>query len=376
MRLHWIAVAALVTLAACTTQPPPQLADAAALTPEHLLEGAPLGVAAGRRPADPRLLAITDEMRVFLAEHVPAHGNPSRKIDLILEAILDRGLEFQYDNLLTLPAREAFRQRAGNCMSFTNLFLALAREAGLRAHYQEVMVPPTWTDGGAAWLYNLHVNVLVDLPGTDQVVDFNGGDKRRSYPRRLLGDEAGEARHHNNIGVHWMTHGDPEKAFVHFRRAIELQPEAGHSWTNLGTLFRREGLHPRAEAAFRRAIDLDREPVAMGNLARLYREEGLDALADRYERQVERLRARNPYYQFHLAERAYAAGDYHTAQRRLESALRRQAGDARFYHLLAMIMLQRGEHGAARALLQQARTLAEPGERSRYQNDLELLASG
>lgn len=366
----------LLLLAGCASQPPAQFAPEAQLAPDDLLDGRPFGVGPGEAPEDPGLLVVNDDMRAFLAERVPERASDSRKVELILEGILAGGLELEYDNLLTLPASEAFYRRAGNCMSFTNLFLALAREVGLRASYQEVMVPPTWTEGEHAWFYNLHVNVLVDLPGAEQVVDFNLGDYLRAYPRRLISDEAGESRYHNNLGVHFMTHEDPARAFLHFRRALALQPGAGHVWTNLGTLYRRQGELARAEAAFRHAIELDHEPVAMSNLARLYREQGLPQLAANYARQVDRVRSKNPYYQYYRAKQSYEAGAYLNAQRHLEKALRTQAKDHRFHHLMAMILTQRRQPELARQFLRQAEALAVDSEKQRYGNKLELLAGG
>jgi Flp pilus assembly protein TadD len=364
----------LLLLAGCSSQPPAQFAAAAPPGPAALLDGRLFGVGPADAPEDPGLLAVNDDMRAFLAERVPERASDSHKVDLILEGILAGGLELEYDNLLTLPASEAFYRRAGNCMSFTNLFLALAREVGLRASYQEVMVPPTWTEGDNAWFYNLHVNVLVDLPGAEQVVDFNLGDYLRAYPRRLISDEAGESRYHNNLGVHYMTHDDPSRAFLHFRQALVLQPGAGHVWTNLGTLYRREGELARAEAAFRHAIDLDHEPVAMSNLARLYREQGLPELAANYARQVDRVRSKNPYYQYYRAKQSYDAGAYGAAQRHLERALRTQTKDHRFHHLMAMILTRRHQPELARKFLRQAEALAGDGDRQRYGDKLQLLA--
>jgi len=366
----------LLFLAGCTSQPPAQFAAEAPPGPNALLDGRLFGVGPADAPEDPGLLAVNDDMRAFLAERVPERASDSRTVDLILEGILAGGLELEYDNLLTLPASEAFYRRAGNCMSFTNLFLALAREAGVRASYQEVMVPPTWTEGDKAWFYNLHVNVLVDLPGAEQVVDFNIGEYLRAYPRRLISDEAGESRYHNNLGVHYMTHDEPARAFLHFRQALVLQPGAGHAWTNLGTLYRREGELARAEAAFRHAIELDREPVAMSNLARLYREQGLPELAANYARQVDRVRSKNPYYQYYRAKRAYDAGAYGSAQRHLERALRTQAQDHRFHHLMAMILTQRRQPELARKFLRQAEALAGDSDKQRYGDKLDLLAGG
>jgi len=155
-----------------------------------------------------------------------------------------------------------------------------------------------------------------------------------------------------------------------------LQPGAGHAWTNLGTLYRREGELARAEAAFRHAIELDREPVAMSNLARLYREQGLPELAANYARQVDRVRSKNPYYQYYRAKRAYDAGAYGSAQRHLERALRTQAQDHRFHHLMAMILTQRRQPELARKFLRQAEALAGDSDKQRYGDKLDLLAGG
>jgi Flp pilus assembly protein TadD len=363
----------LLLLGGCATEPP-ALYDAP--PPAALLDGAVFGLDADDAPPDPDLLAVNDAMRAFLAEQVPAGAGDQRKVHAILRAIIGDGLQLQYDNLLTLTAAETFERRAGNCMSFTNLFLALAREAGVRANYQEVLVPPNWTAGESTWFYNLHVNVLVDYGGLEQVVDFNLRDYDNGYPRRLISDSAAESRHHSNVGVHWMTGGDPALAFLHFRRALELQPAAGHVWTNLGTLYRREGLEARAEAAFRRAIALDREPVAMSNLARLYREQGRPELAAWYEDQVAVFRGRNPYYLFHRAELAYEAGDYREARSLLRKALARHREDHRFHHLMAMSLLQLGDEAGGRRYLQSAAALAAEEDLARYNHKLELLAGG
>lgn len=363
----------LIVLPGCASHP--EAAFSEGMTTRELLDGAPFDVGSDARPPAPGLLQVDDPMRDFLAQRVPADANATAKVRHILHGILDDGLRMEYDNLRTLSAPEAFAARAGNCMSFTNLFIALAREAGLRVRYQEVMLPPNWSDGGSTWLYNLHVNAVVDLPGNaTQIVDFNLEDYDHNYPRRLLTDSAGEARHHNNMGVYWMTRDDPRQSFQHFRRAIELSPRTGHFWTNLGTLYRREGHTARAEAAMREAVSRDGEAVAMSNLARLYERHDRPVLAAHYENQVRAFRRKNPYYLYHLAQEAFAAGDAVVAKRHATDAIRQHDSDRRFHDLLAMAELELGNTAAARLSLQRALTLSEAPQREAYQNKLELLA--
>ncbi|MEQ8516308.1 MAG: transglutaminase domain-containing protein [Chromatocurvus sp.] len=362
-----------ILLQACAAQPPAAFSQGMAT--RDLLDGAPFDAADDAQPPEPGLLQVNDAMRDFLAERVPSDANALAKVSLILRGILDDGLRMEYDNLRTLSAPAAFDARAGNCMSFTNLFIALGREAGLRVRYQEVMLPPNWSNGDSTWLYNLHVNAVVDLPGSvSQIVDFNLGDYDNNYPRRLLTDSAGEARHHNNMGVYWMTRDDPGQSFLHFRRAIELAPRTGHFWTNLGTLYRREGHIARAEAAMREAVSRDGEAVAMSNLARLYEHHDRPALAAYYENQVRAFRHKNPYYLYHLAQEAFAAGNAAAARRHATDAIRKYDRDRRFHDLLAMAELELGNAADARRALQRALALSETPQREAYQHKLDLLA--
>lgn len=374
LRLRLFApVLVLLTLAACASQPP--LARAPAYSPEQLLQGGQFGL----QPepiAEVDLLAVNDDMRAFVREHVPDRGvNDRRKVELLLRAILDGGLNLSYNNFRTYTAEEAFYSREGNCMSFTNLFVALAREAGVNAKFQEVEVPPTWAAQGDTWLLNLHINAVIDLPGYEQVVDFNLNDYSRNLHRRELSDREALARYHNNMGVHWLSEGDNERAFMQFKRAIQLRPGTGYFYTNLGTLFRRLGRQTAAESAYLIAIQIDDEPVASSNLARLYDARGDSELARYYRERVELFRTRNPYYLFHLAEEAYARAEYEEAEDLLLGALRQNPRDHEIYRLLGLTHLQLGDNWLAEKRFRQAAELAEGEALERYNHKLELLAN-
>jgi len=370
--LRGTALAAAALLSACAAQPPVE--RAVAVAQGELLSGARLGVAATARPPTAALTAVNDEMRVFLRQHVPSGLGPTQTIERILQAILDDGLQLRYDNFRTLTAQEAFYSREGNCMSFTNLFIALAREAGVKVHYQEVEIPPSWTAEGDTWRYNLHINALVKLPGAEQVVDFNLGDYDPELHRRVLSDEEALVRYHNNMGVHWMTEGERQRAFLHFREALSLRPRTAHVWTNLGTLYRRAGDLAAAESSYLRAVDLADDAAANSNLARLYAQLGEQALSDWYRNRVQLFRQQNPYYLLHLAQGAYATGDYPAAQRLLQRAIRKQPDEHEFYRLLGLTDLQQGDLRAAADHFAAALAHADAEAGARYRHKLELLA--
>ena len=127
-------LAAALVLAACASVAP------VSTPPVPPLAGLPLY---DIESVDP--LELSTEMRQFVAEYV---GRPSVEDDRAWRlswALLDPNvLDFDYDPQVTLTAAEAFRTRRGNCLTFSNLFVAMAREAGLeafRAAYPDYPLP-------------------------------------------------------------------------------------------------------------------------------------------------------------------------------------------------------------------------------------------
>lgn len=340
-----------------------------------LLQGQVFGLTPGDRLDEVQLLHVNDEMREFLAYHVSPGLSDMQKVRRILEAILADGLQLSYDNFKTLTAEEAFYARQGNCMSFTNLFVALAREAGVDVHYQEVEVPPTWAALDETWFDNRHINAIVNLPASQHVVDFNLAAYDVDYQSWKLDDAAALARFHNNMGVHWMREGDHPRAFLSFREALQLRPDIGYFWTNLGSLYRRQGEPALAEAAYLRAIEESRDTAAMSNLSRLYAQTGEEALSREYADRVRLFRRQNPYYLYSLAQQAYAEQDYTEAEGLLNMAISRNGLEHEFYRLLGLVQLGQGRAGPAQKSFSKAAELAEGEDLKRYNRKLEMLTA-
>jgi Flp pilus assembly protein TadD len=370
-----IAAILAIGLIACAAQPPVQ--RNAAFTKQELLDGAVFGLSPEEQLPPVEMTAVNDDMRAFLKEHVPDHYGDRRKVELILRAILGDGLKLDYNNFKTYTAQETFYAGEGNCMSFTNLFIALAREAGVRVYYQEVDLPPSWSEQGGTFLYNLHINALVKLQGEAgyQVVDFEMESFESKYERRRVPDRVAQSHYHNNMGVYFMNEGDKTTAFQHFREGLRLRPNTGYVWSNLGTLYRRAGHTQEAETAYLAAIDIDSERSALSNLSRLYSSTGEDELAAYYAARVKLYRRENPYYQFYLAEQAYAGENYTQAETLLLAAIKRRKDEHRFYQLLGLTYLQMGDADEAQKRIRQAYEITDsPKQREFYNHKLQLLA--
>ena len=183
-----------------------------------LLDGSLIGIEDPDLEDVPDIIAINKEMRSFLDEYVDPDWGSLQKVQAILAAILDDGLSLDYDAFETHTAQEAFYVREANCMSFTNLFVALARASGVSAQYQEVDVPTSWEEQGNSWLYNKHVNAVVDLAGTNVMIDFAVDVVETDHRRRVMRDREAQARYHGNMGVHYLSAGDYDQSFRQLRQ--------------------------------------------------------------------------------------------------------------------------------------------------------------
>ena len=84
-------------------------------------------------------LALNDEMRQFLDKHVGHLDDPTQRLNHLVHVIFsEKLLNLEYDNSRTRTAIETFQSKNGNCISFTAMFVAMARYLGIDAQFQEV----------------------------------------------------------------------------------------------------------------------------------------------------------------------------------------------------------------------------------------------
>ena len=361
-----------LVLASCAVKPP--VDRSIGLTRGDLLDDVAFGVTVQDQVASVDLLGVNEDMRAFLHKHAPDHLAPERKVDQILTAILRDGLILEYDSFQTFSAEEAFYSRQGNCLSFTNLFVALAREAGLKVEYQEVEVPPNWERRGNSYLYNRHINALVHLPfGATKAVDFDIAEFDIDYPRKRITDNYATAQYYNNVAIYWLDQDELKPAYLNLRKAIDLYPNAPYFWTNLGSLYHHSGDDVRAEASWLEALKLGDEPSAISNLARLYRRKNEELLATWYEQDAEKHRRRNPFYLYDLGDTAYDDGNYLEAVSVLKKAVRLREGEHEFYRLLGLSYLQLGEKKSALHSFYRAEQAADGKAMRRKYNEKQRL---
>jgi len=376
-----VTILVILVISSCTTVDQPHLSPIPQpISADMLLDGGPL--LKGDEPVDLSqvdVLELTPQMISFLDRWVDRNQRDYARLRNLIYAVMGDGtFELIYDET-TRTAQETFSDQRGNCLSFTNMFVAMSRYVGLNANFQEVMVPPNWSTEGQTFILSQHINVHVNMPASreEKVVDFNMYDFRTSYEMQIVSDSRGRAHYFNNIGVEHMLKGDILLALSNFIESLNADSSFSSAWANLGSLYSREGFPKYAEVAYLRALEADKSNlVAMSNLAGLYEDLGKGELALQYQRRIESHRMQNPYYRYHLARAAFENSEYTTAIDHLKYAIRKNKYDDSFYLLMSLSYLKNGEMKMSRQWMKKAEDVAEmDADKKRYHNKLDLLMS-
>ena len=161
----------------------------------------------------------------------------------------------------------------------------------------------------------------------------------------------------NDMGVLLNRNGDPAKAIVHFRRALELNPDHPQALLNLGLTLEQVGETEGAERHYQAAIRV--EPTLADAHFQLAHLRGRKASAT----EIEAMKQRAQRPETPLSDRvklAYAlglalesTGDYHAAFQHMEQAHRLQSSRLRYDPAAETLHFQRVQELFSRERLEQ-----------------------
>jgi len=310
--------------------------------------------------AEINLHEVSPAMEEFLDRYVPIDDSKDRKAWNLVWATTDANvLGFNYDPSLTHPSTETFSERSGNCLAFSTMLVAMAKNRGLKAWYQEVEIPPQWHSVNNTLLVSKHINVVIEGNRDEWVVDITGKLEQSARKIKRLPDKAALAQYYNNLGANALMQEQLPEAHAYFVKAIETDASLSFLWSNLAVVYGRNQQESDAKKAYRQALRLDPGNAnAANNLYMIYEREGDLDSANKYKRIVERHRKKNPYYLYYLSSLAFDEGRYRESQEMLRKAIDLQGSEYRFHYGLARTLAQVGDMAAAQASLERAVQLA------------------
>ena len=325
----------------------------------------------------PDLLSLDDDMRDFVETYTRGLNTDRQRLHNLHRSIKSSAvLGMQYEPNAGGDAAEAFHRGSADCLSYAHMFVALAREAGLKASYQWLEVRPQWSRVGEHIAVRLHVNVIVDIRRTEQyMVDIDPLESAVVSRSKLLTDIDGAALYHNNLAMNALGENELGLAWAHEVRALQLSPAMPHLWVNLGAISRLVGQHREAEAHYLQALSIDRSyRPAMNNLLVLYELEGNEEKRQYWAKRVANYRNMNPYYHAWQGDKAGEEGQWRQALTHYSEAIRLLPDDSRLLYSMGIIHYQLEDYDEASRYISQAiETATLRRDRESYQIQLDVV---
>ncbi|MBD9435985.1 tetratricopeptide repeat protein [Pseudoxanthomonas sp. PXM03] len=327
-------------------------------------------------PAPADVLALPEPLKRQFREQVLDHTRaPHARLERMVDFLFSPGgLGMSYHADANHTVAEAYATRQANCMSFTLLTVALAREAGLDAYAQQVDETLAWRQDHNILYRTQHVNAGVRIRERRFTVDVAWNEVITRKPPEPIRDDRLIAHYYNNRAAALLEHGALDDALRHAEIALTLDPGYATSWSNIGVMYLRDGDGARAERAYRHALDLDADnPGALFNLVTFYQRAGNVEAARPLQKRLDAAQARDPFHHFLLAAGFERDGNLVRAAAHYRKAIQLYDGEHRFHFGLARVYFLQGDHRRAGKALARAGELSQGDTRALYQAKLDTL---
>lgn len=318
---------------------------------------------ASRQDEATAAMAVPEDLRQALAALDLQRGGISEldRVRRLFEFMTaEDGLALEYQEQPTYDVAGSYAQRRVNCLSFTMMFIALARSIGLDAYAQASADALAIRVVDDTLFRARHVKAGVDIHGAQYTVDVGWRSVVAERRPQRIDDAQLVALLHNNNAVERLERGDLATASAEIQAAMALDVDSTTIWNNAGVIHWRSGRRDAAERAYLRVLDLERDHIgALGNLVGLYRASGQARLAHRYDKQLRLAQASDPFSQFLMAQDLMRLGAYDVAVSHYRRAIRLLPNEPGFHRSLAEAYEKLGNGRAARRALHHALSLEQ-----------------
>jgi len=273
-------------------------------------------------------LRVSPHMRELIQDKVGYAGTEKSRLIKVVRFIQDAdGLLFQYQTQSSYTAEKALITKRGDCMSYANLLVTMARALDVPVRFVRITQLPTTWEAGGRFFESSHMAVALGRDAAwDQsmIVDFGNV---HTAPWRFslyddVSDEEAFVLFQNNVAVQHMLAGDVATAERMLRFLHEVSSRTPEVANNLSLVLLQEGKDREALDLLEASVEqFPRFRPLFANAVQAARRVGDEPLAQTLEARGRELLEDEPAWNFNEGMRSYHARAYSAAALRFEKAL-------------------------------------------------------
>lgn len=307
---------------------------------------------------DPERVRVPFELNDEITDYLDEFMKPAPREIVRVEQVIDfifRKLDLQYALVPTRDAVGTYDAREGNCLSFVNLFVGVARHQRMNPFYVEVRDHQRWRHANGMVLSQGHIVAGMYVNGELRTYDFLPYRPKSYRDFNPIDDVTAAAHYHNNLAAEALMDGDLDVALEHLDIATKLAPSFEKALNNLGVARARSGDVDGAFEAYHKGLEVAPGDVPlMTNLARLYQQRGEGAKAMEILGRIEDVKTTNPFFFVYRGELALSQDRPAEALEHMRKALALDSEVPEVHVGLAKVYLALGEIEKARHHVERA----------------------
>jgi len=305
-------------------------------------------------------------MEKFEREVLSKTRQPKARVQGLMDFIFDEdGLALEYADDHSRTVADSIRDKKANCLSFTLLFIELAKAARFKARLLESDQSLVWFSQDDKLYLAGHVSAQIKLGHNRFEVNFDPETPMTHSNKRPASDERVVAHFYNNRAAELMAVGDYTSADAYFTAARNTDPSLVSIFNNRGVLHRHLGDEVAAAASFEQALRMDPNDLsALSNLVNVYRVQERFAEADRLEENLSIAQRKNPIHHFIMGTQHERNEEYERAFGYYKEASRLDRREPAYLLALARVSESAGKPEQARLYNKRARDLQKRGPRA------------
>lgn len=298
---------------------------------------------------------VNEEIRSVAQKVTKGLFTDKEKLYALLHMILNKKeIDLQYDQYRTFTANESYQKGRGNCLSFTNLLIGMARSVGIDAFYVEVTEVNEYDFSDGLVVNQRHICAGIESSQKIEFVDFLR-DAKKYFSFRKIDDLEAIANYYNNIGYDFLKEGKTEEAIKSFKMAIALFPNFTWAYNNLGVALSRKLDLQGAIKSYEIAMLLDPSYEApYGNIANIYLKMGEQEKAEEFLDNLKKVKSRNPYHYISRGLLLKDKGEYEKALKEMKKAISLDRKNVEARVEIAKLYINAGEISRAKFHLKKA----------------------
>jgi len=298
-------------------------------------------------------IEINEEMKKDVLEKVGMGAPPLKRIKRLMRYLNDQQeISFHYSRDHSYTAIEAFKAREGDCLSYSNLYVGLARYLKLPVYFVDIDEAPHYYMNKGTLFRSTHVAVAyterfnaMNINPFVVIIDFSReSSKWKLWLYELIDDSHAFALFYNNIAVEHMSSGDLGYAEKLLTFLLREEPNVKELYNNLAVVKMDLMKYPEALEVLREGIRLypDYRPYYT-NAVQAARGAGKPLLAEEYENMGIRLASSDPFFLFNQGIKSYNMKNYAEAEKHFKAALKKNRNSPFLYAWLARVYLESGQ---------------------------------